>query len=149
QKKTGKKGVTEQPLQCGPESKIKLTVVKRDDRKVRDALVAFNASIREYDRRGGKVNGDEAAARHFYGLAKLAEADKDFEAYLDVRFPVGLDFDPAPEKKAIVARSRKRFDDWFLQKQKAAGAVRGKYGAVLTVKDNADSIAAAARIGQL
>jgi tetratricopeptide (TPR) repeat protein len=149
QKKTSKKGVTEQPLQCGPESKIKLTVVKRDDRKMRDALVAFNASIREYDRRGGKVGGDEAAARHYYGLAKLAEADKDFETYLDIRFPAGLDFDPAPEKKAILAKSRKRFNDWFTQKEKTAGGVRAKYGAVLAVKDNADSIAAAARIGQL
>src|SRR5215475_13464171 len=77
--KTAHKGGGQQRRQCGPESKIKLTVVKRDDRKLRDALAAFTAATREYDKRQGKTGGDEAAARHYYGLAKLADADKDFE----------------------------------------------------------------------
>jgi TolA-binding protein len=149
QKKTSKKGVTEQPLQCGPESKIKLTVVKRDEKKLKEALAAFASAAREYDKRQGKTGGDEAGARYYYGLAKIAEADKDFEAYLDVKFPVGLNFDRSPENKAIAARSLKRFNDWFGQKDKLGGSARAKYGVVLAIRDPANSITAAARIGQI
>ena len=148
-KKVNKKGAVEQPTQCGPESKIKLTVVKRDDRKMRDALIAFTAAVREYDKRGGKIGGEEAVARHFYGLAKLAAADKDYEAYLDLRFPAGLNFDPAPEHKAIAAKSNKRLTEWVTQKTKIGAAAKAKYNAVVAIKDNADSIAAAARTGQI
>jgi tetratricopeptide (TPR) repeat protein len=147
-KKT-KKGVVEQPLQCGPESKIKLTVVLRDEVKQKQALQAFSAAAKEYEKRQGKIGGDEAAARYYYGIAKLADADKEFEAYLQLRFPIGLNFDPAPEHKAIAAKSRKRFDEWMMQKGKVGGTARNKYGAVLAIKDPANSITAAARIGQI
>jgi tetratricopeptide (TPR) repeat protein len=149
QKKTSKKGVAEQPLQCGPESKIKLTVVKRDERKLKEALQAFTAAAREFEKRQGKTGGDEAAARYYYGVAKVAEADKDFEAYLEIRFPVGLNFDPAPEHKAIAAKSLKRFNEWFAHKDKLGGSARTKYNTVLAIKDPANSITAAARIGQI
>jgi tetratricopeptide (TPR) repeat protein len=148
QKKTRKR-VVEQPLQCGPESKIKLTVVQRDERKRKDALKAFAAAAKEYEKRQGKTGGDEAAARYYYGIAKVADADKDFESYLELRFPLGLNFDPAPEHKKIAAKSLKRFTEWFTQKSKVAGVARGKYGAVLAIKDPANSITAAARIGQI
>jgi tetratricopeptide (TPR) repeat protein len=147
-KKT-KKGAAEQPTQCGPESKIKLTVVKRDERKLKEALAAFSAAAKEFEKRGGKTGGEEAGARYYYGIAKIAEADKDFEAYLDLRFPFGLNFDPAPEHKAIAAKSRKRFDEWVTQKQKIGGSATAKYQAVLAIKDPANSITAAARIGQI
>jgi TolA-binding protein len=147
-KKT-KKGVVEQPLQCGPESKIKLTVVKRDEVKQKQALQAFSAAAKEYEKRQGKTGGDEALARSYYGIAKIADADKDFEAYLELRFPIGLNFDPAPEHKAILAKSRKRFDDWMAQKAKVGGIANHKYEAVLAIKDPANSITAVARIGQI
>jgi tetratricopeptide (TPR) repeat protein len=148
-KKVNRKGQVEQPLQCGPESKIKLTVVKRDEKKLKEAMTAFNAAIREYDKRGGKPGGDEAGARYYYGLAKVADADRDFEAYLDIRFPQGLNFDRSPEKKAVLAKSNKRLDEWFNQKKKLAESTKGKYGGVLAIKDNANSITATARIGQI
>jgi tetratricopeptide (TPR) repeat protein len=149
QKKTNRKGVVEQPQQCGPESKIKLTVVKRDDKKLREAMAAFTSAAREFEKRQGKTGGDEPVARHFYGLAKLAEADRDFETYLDLKFPQGLNFDPAPEHKAMVAKSNKRLTDWVTQKTKIGGSAKSKYNAVFAIKDNADSIVAAARIGQI
>ncbi|HEX4416328.1 MAG TPA: tetratricopeptide repeat protein [Kofleriaceae bacterium] len=148
QKKT-KKGVTEQPIQCGPESKIKLTVVHRDERKLKESLAAFSAASKEFEKRQGKTGGDELGARYYYGIAKLADADKDFEAYLDLKFPFGLDFDPAPEHKAIAAKSAKRFDEWVAQKKKIGGSATSKYDAVLAIKDPANSITAAARIGQI
>ena len=147
-KKT-KKGVAEQPTQCGPESKIKLAVIKRDERKLRDALAAFGAASREYEKRQGKTGGDEGGARYYYGIAKIADADKDFEAYLDLKFPFGLDFDPAPERKAVAAKSLKRFEEWLAHKGKLGETTKKKYSLVLAVKDPADSITAAARLGQI
>jgi hypothetical protein len=147
--KKSKKGANEQPTQCGPESKIKLTVVKRDERKLKEALAAFSAAAKEFEKRQGKTGGEEAGARYYYGIAKIADADKDFEAYLELRFPIGLNFDPAPEHKAIAAKSRKRFDDWMAQKTKVGGIANRKYEAVLAIKDPANSITAVARIGQI
>jgi tetratricopeptide (TPR) repeat protein len=149
QKKVNRKGQVEQPLQCGPESKIKLTVVKRDEKKLKEALAAFSAAAREYERRGGRTGGDEGGARYYYGLAKVADADKDFEAYLDIKFPAGLNFDRAPERKAILAKSNKRLDEWFTSKKKLGETAKNKYNAVLGIKDAANSITAAARIGQI
>jgi tetratricopeptide (TPR) repeat protein len=149
QKKVNRKGQVEQPLQCGPESKIKLTVVKRDEKKLKEALAAFSAAAKEFERRGGKTGGDEAGARYYYGLAKVADADKDFEAYLDIKFPAGLNFDRAPEHKAILAKSNKRLEEWFSSKKKLGEIAKNKYNNVLGVKDAANSITAAARIGQI
>jgi tetratricopeptide (TPR) repeat protein len=149
QKQKRKKGASEQPKQCGPESKIKLTVVKRDDRKVRDALAAFAAASREFEKTGGKTGGDEAGARYYYAQSKFAVADKDFEAYLELKFPQGLNFDPDPRRKAIADKSRKRFDEWVAQRKKIGGAARAKYDEILQIKDAATSIATYARIAQI
>jgi TolA-binding protein len=145
--KKRKGAATEQPTQCGPESKIKLVVVPRDDRKVKDALAAFKSAAQEFEKHQGKTGGDEAAAKYYYAQAKVIEADKDYEAYLSIKFPAGLNFDP--NNKAVAAKSLKRFNDWVEQKKKAAGSANDKYAAVLNIKDNANSIAAAARIGQI
>ncbi|MGE3767508.1 MAG: hypothetical protein AB7L94_34965, partial [Kofleriaceae bacterium] len=147
-KKRGKSG-SDQPLQCGPDSKIKLTVVKRDERKVKEALAAFAAAAKAFEKSGGKTGGDEGGARYYYGLAKIAAADKDFEAYLALTFPQNLNFDPDPKKKAIKEKSLKRFNDWVEQKKKVGGEATKKYEGVLAIKDAANSITAAARLGQI
>jgi tetratricopeptide (TPR) repeat protein len=149
QRQKRRKGSSELPTQCGPESKIKLTVVPRDDRRVRDAMTALSAAMREYEKAGGKTGGDEAGARYFYAQAKFVEADRAFEEYLSLRFPAGLNFDPAPERKAIAERSRKRFDEWITARNKIGGVAVKKYEEILTIKDAATSIAAAARIAQV
>jgi TolA-binding protein len=149
QKQKRKKGASEQPTQCGPESKIKLTVVKRDDRKVKEALAAFSAAAKEYEKVAGKTGGDELGARYFYAQSRFAEADKDFEAYLDLKFPAGLNFDPDPAKKAIAEKSKKRFDEWLAQRTKIGGSAKSKYEQVLTIRDNATSIATFARMAQI
>lgn len=144
-----KKGGSDQPTQCGPDSKIKLTVVKRDERKLKEALAAFSAAAKIFEKSSGKTGGDEGGARYYYGLAKVAEADKDFEAYLALQFPQNLNFDPDPKKKAETAKSLKRFNDWVEQKKKVGGSATSKYEAVLGIKDAANSITAAARLGQI
>ena len=39
--------------QCGPESKIKLTVVARDPGKVKQAMAAFGSAISEFEKKRG------------------------------------------------------------------------------------------------
>ena len=152
QKRKGKE-VYVAPKQCGPESKIKLTVVKRDDRKVREAMQAFAAASKEFGKVGEKDEG-AAGARYYYALAKNAEADLEYEKYLDLKFPVGLNFgDGLPEHKArndeLTKKSMKRFKDWIEQKTKLAESVNKKYEGVLSIRDNANSIQATARLGQV
>jgi len=166
----------QQPQQCGPESKIKLTIVERDSRKVHEALAEFAAASRELTlsepvrrsaaapargtagpgllgpaapraRTGEPTTKDSGEARHFVALGKLAEADVELERYLGAKFPANLDFDPS--NKAMRQKSLARFDEWFAQKRKLGDTAKGKYEAVLAIKDNAASIAAAARIGQI
>ncbi|HUJ57079.1 MAG TPA: tetratricopeptide repeat protein [Kofleriaceae bacterium] len=139
------------PIQCGPESKIKLTVVKRDDRKVHEALGEFRAAEAEFEKMKGDA-GDPGfgGARYWYAMGKFVEADVEYEKYLDIKFPANLNFgDGAPEHKAIKEKAQKRFNDWLAQKTKAADAANQKYAKVLEIKDNANSIAAAAREGQI
>jgi len=138
---------SDQPTQCGPDSKIKLTVVKRDDRKLKDAMAAFTAAAKAFEKVGGKTGGDEGGARYYYGLAKIAEADRDLEEYLALKFPANLNFDP--QNKKVAEKSMKRFNDWVSQKQKVGGQPPKKYEAVLGIKDAANSITAAARLGQI
>lgn len=153
-KKKKKKGkeVYVAPTHCaGSESKINLTVVKRDDRKVKDAMKEFKAASAAFE----KMKGDPsdltwAGARYWYAQGKLAEADVEFEKYLDMKFPTGLNFgDGAPEHKAQKEKAMKRFNDWLSGKTKAAESTSKKYSEVLSIKDNANSIAAAARLGQV
>src|SRR6185503_13428499 len=73
-KKKGKE-VYVAPTKCAQDdSHINLTVVKRDDRKVREALQEYAAAAKEF----AKVNGqDETAlsARYYMAMGKMAEAD--------------------------------------------------------------------------
>ncbi|MBK7538092.1 MAG: tetratricopeptide repeat protein [Myxococcales bacterium] len=134
-----------QPTQCGPESKIKLVTVNRDERKVKDAMIAFSRAVSEYERAGGK-GGEDGSARYHYAQAKFYQGEKDFEAYLALRFPRGLDFDP--NNPGIKKRSEKRFTEWITEKDKLNGVVGTKYMATIGTKDAAWAVAAAARIGQ-
>jgi tetratricopeptide (TPR) repeat protein len=147
--KKQKRGANDQPTQCGPESKIKLTVIKRDEAKKRAALAAFKDAQKAFDAAGGKTGGDEGGARYYYAQSKFVEADIDFEAYLDLKFPAGLNFDPDPAKKAIKEKSLKRFDDWIKERTKVGGRATQAYEAIFNVKDAATSIAAAARLAQI
>jgi TolA-binding protein len=136
---------SEQPRQCGPESKIKVTVVARDARKVREAMQAFAAASRAF----AKVQDDAAfgGARHYHALGQLAEATVDFEKYLALAFPANLDLDH--NKPKVREKSLKRFNDWFEQKTKLGAIAAKQLDEVLAIKDSAASIAAFARLGQI
>lgn len=146
------------PTQCGPESKIKLTVLDRDRRKARDARRAFQKAISLYEKADwSELQGDteaekEAAkylATHFYAGAKFYMAEQGYEEFLSMAFPTGLDFDPRNKKKA--EKSGKVFNDWVAKKQKVGADVNQSYQGVIGVRGGGAhyAIAAAARVGQV
>lgn len=126
------------------EPELELTVVPRDPRKLQEALAEYALAANEFEKRSGRTDGDEAAARYYYGLAKLADADTDLEAFLAIQLPSDLSSDSDAR-----AASLKRFDEWIEQTKHRGDALTRKYEAVLVVKDAATSISAAARLGQV
>jgi TolA-binding protein len=154
-KKKGKE-VYVAPTQCaGSEAKIKLQVVKRNDAKMREALGEMRQAEQAFS--GMKADAGDAGfggARYWAAMGKFIEADVEYEKYLDLKFPAGLNFgDGLPEHKAqneaLSKKSMKRFEDWLTSKAKSGEAANNKYGEVLALKDNANSIAAVAREGQI
>ncbi len=147
------------PSQCGPESKIKLTVVKRDDRKVREAQSEFQKAIRLFA--GGKAverisgeNEAEKAARtaamiKYLAAAKFHLAEEVYEDFLRIEFPTRLDFDPRNE--SAKKRSEKRFKEWLESKSKKGENANKQYQEVRAITGGGAhyAIASAARIGQI
>ncbi len=115
--------------------------------KAKDAMAAFTAATRAFEKAGAKLGGDEAGARYYYGLAKVAEIDKELENYLGLAFPANLNFDP--QNKSIADKSMKRFNEWVEKKKKGRDTLSAKYLDILKIKDAANSITATARIGQI
>lgn len=135
--------------QCGPETKMKVVVVKRDPRKVEAAQAAFARAIAEYERRGGAFpNGDARLARHYYGLASFYRTEPAYEQFLAVPFPGNLDFDPA--HVAAKRASDAKLDAWFKRKDGLATAAGAGYVRLYKeVKDPATAIMGAARLAQI
>jgi tetratricopeptide (TPR) repeat protein len=147
QQAIARRAKTKAPLACSDETKIKVTVVPRDERTVREAMAALDKSIGELDRRGGKLDGDQRGAQYYYAMAKLVKAEREYEKYLAIEMPTGLDFDK--NKPAIAAASKKRFEGWFAHKRELGGAAHKQYEAIIALNDGATAIASAARNGQI
>ncbi len=134
--------------QCGPPTKIKVTVVPRDPAKVKQSQAAFAAAIAAYEAHAGALGAEAKAARYWYAQARFHQAEVEYEAFLAMKFPAGLDFDPA--KPAVAARSLRRFEAWYGAKDKLSATIGARYAALVKqVQDPATAIAAAARFGQV
>lgn len=153
--KKGRRG-SSLPKQCGPESKIKLTVVARDSRKARAATQEFKQVIRLFGNGAAlkKVGGEEsekaartAAMIKHVAAAKFHMAEDEYEQFLAIKFPDKLDFDPRdPAKKK---KSDKEFLKWLKDKGKSAGVLFKSYDEIKNMLDAHYAIAAAARAGQV
>ena len=80
---------------------------------------------KEFAKVGDKDDG-AAGARYYYALGKIAEADVEFEKYLDIKFPANLNFgDGLPEHKKqneeLAKKSKKRFNDWLDRQEQGGG----------------------------
>lgn len=133
-----------QRTQCGPAEKIHLKLVERDARLVKDALKAFREAIAIQDKAASK----DPLARSSYAIARLHLAEQAYETFLARRFPSDLDFDeknPSRARKSIA-----RFEAWAADKVADGKVARERYEAMIfEVKEPAQAIAAAARIGQI
>lgn len=132
---------------CGDDDKVKVTVKPRDATRVRLAMAAFGSAISEMERVNKKTGGDERAALFFYATAKVGLAEKDFEDYMAIEMPTGLNFDPRND--SLAKKSHQRFDAWAESKSKVGGKAREQYEAVIGLHDGSTSIQAAARLGQI
>ena len=143
--------------QCGPETKSKITVFERKPAQVKEAMAHFDKAIQLY--KGGaaaaSVTKDDQASYdarvntmvYHVALARMSQADKEYEALLQMKVPTGLVFDPKQKKKE--ADSKKKFADWLKGKSSKLDATRQLYTGVILLKNASFAIAAAARIGQL
>jgi tetratricopeptide (TPR) repeat protein len=125
---------------CGEETKLELTVVPRDARKVTAAMAAFDNAIAAYGK-GDKTRG----ALYHYATARFGKLERDYEQFLALAIPAQLDFDLG--KPAIAKKSRERFETWLVRKRDLAVAMRKGYDAVVELGDGAVAISAAARSG--
>jgi len=145
------------PTQCGPESKIKLTIVERDPRKVRAAQKEFQEAIQLFGNGKALQRVDEGADQavrtaqmiRYFAASKFYLAEEEYEAFLNINFPKGMDFDPRNERKQ--KQSLKEFQDWFKEKNKLAVKATKMYDEVKEIKGGGAhyAIAAAARMGQI
>ncbi len=166
-KKRKKKGF-EIPTQCGPESKIKVTLVDRDRRTANRARQEFQTAIKLWNKGAlDKVEGEdegEKAARtsmmiKYYAASRFYMAEQDYEKFLAIKFPQKLNFDE--RKPKLVKKSKAALSKWVNEKTKLMHQLSrraedgqgpdGLYRQVIKIKGGGAhyAIAAAARIGQL
>ena len=150
-RRRGKRKGAQLPTQCGPESKIKLTVVERDPRLAKEAQKYFRNALAEA-KKGATETTDEgrkAAAIYWAAAAQFYLAEDDYEQFLALEFPTRLDFSDRNPKRQ--KESTKRFLSWFENKLKLAVQSTKAFEDVRQIKGGgaAWAVAAAARIGQI
>ncbi|MCC6747684.1 MAG: tetratricopeptide repeat protein [Deltaproteobacteria bacterium] len=151
-----KKKSIELKTQCGPETKSKIVVEKRNPGKAKSAQAYFKAALSLYKKGGKKAakgaDKEEMARRtqeleHSAAAAIFYLAEEMLEDFLAVKFPQGLDF--SASNKAKLAKSNKEFTQYLGIKGKKLAATRTVYQDVIKTLSAHWAIAASARIGQL
>ncbi len=142
--------------QCGPDSKIKLTVIDRKAGLVKEARQHFEAAVKLW--KGGKAANEvpgaddaekagRAAEMAFWlSAAKFYLAETKYESFLDIKFPDKLDFSEKNAKKK--KDSEKRFKKWIDDKTKALQSAKTDYMAIVDLQPHW-GVASAARVGQM
>ncbi len=139
------------PTQCGAESKIKMTVIPRDKRLVKEARKYFSLALKGADKAisGAPDDGRKAATIYWMAASRFYLTGEKYEKFLALKFPTRLDFSERNPKKK--ADSTKRFTKWMADKGKLAAEIMKSYESVRDVKGGgaAWAVAAAARVGQV
>ncbi|MFH1131031.1 MAG: hypothetical protein V1754_06830, partial [Pseudomonadota bacterium] len=154
-----KKKTIEIRSQCGPETKMRVEVLKRNPAKVSLAQKHFKAALDLYKKFGDKdvrgANEDERARRtkdmlHAAASAQFHQGEMAFESFLEVKFPEGLDFsEDKKTKDKKKKQSEKEFSKYLDTKGTMLNKTRETYQEVIKLRDAHWAIAASARIGQL
>ena len=162
-KKKGRrrKKTIEVRAQCGPETKMRVTVVDRKRGDARAAQRHFALALKLFGKsKGGKaIKGKTKedrerktqAMKFSAAAARFYQAEQMFEDFLKVKFPKGLDFSAGKDKKQKkrAEKSKKAFGKYLVDKGTKLGKTRAAYQDVIKLKVAHWAIAAAARVGQL
>jgi tetratricopeptide (TPR) repeat protein len=151
--------VAESRKQCGPETKMRVTVVRRDVAKSAAAQKHFALALaRSRGVTAATLRGDpsESAADRERRLVELRQAaatalfhqgEAVFARFLEVEFPRDLDF--SASDRGRLERSKRSFARYLDDKGRQLGRAREIYQEAIKVKAPGLAIASAARIGQL
>ncbi len=137
--------------QCGPDTKARITIVARAKKVAADAQKHFSKVLALYGK-GNALRSIESDNRkndvvYAAAQARFAQAEQKYEEFLAVKFPEGLDFNPAKKKKA--AESIKKFNQYNTDKMSMLVETQKVYQEVITFKQAHWAIAGSARIGQV
>lgn len=151
--------------QCGPPTKSKIVLYDRNKQLAAKAQEHFVAVLKIWNKgaAASKITGKDVEARA--GLAAYAVAGSAFyiaevqyENFLRIKFPEGLDFQQptqfdskrqAETKKKKFAESVKKFTTYLDEKSKALDKARTLYLDTFGMKQAQWTIASAARVGQI
>jgi tetratricopeptide (TPR) repeat protein len=151
--------------QCGPPTKSKIVLYDRNKQQAAKAQEHFQAVLKIWNKgaAASKITGKDVEARA--GLAAYAVAGSAFniaevqyENFLRIKFPEGLDFQQptqfdskrqAESKKKRFAESVKKFTSYLDEKSKALDKARTLYLDTFGMKQAQWTIASAARVGQI
>ncbi len=163
--KKGKKIKEAKRTQCGPPTSSKIIVYDRNKQLAAKGAEHFQAVLKIWNKgaAASKITGKDVETRA--GLAAYAVAgaafhlaETQYENFLRIKFPEGLDFQQpsqydtkrkAEAKKKKAEESGKKFTAYLDEKSKTLGRARDQYLEVFKMKQAQWAIAASARIGQL
>jgi len=163
--KKGKKIKEAKRTQCGPPTSSKIIVYDRNKQQAAKGAEHFQAVLKIWNKgaAASKITGKDVETRA--GLAAYAVAgaafhlaETQYENFLRIKFPEGLDFQQpsqydtkrkAEAKKKKAEESGKKFTAYLDEKSKTLGRARDQYLEVFKMKQAQWAIAASARIGQL
>ena len=163
--KKGKKIKEAKRTQCGPPTSSKILVFERNKQSAAKAAEHFQAVLKIWNKgaAASKITGKDVDARA--GLAASAVAgsafylaETQYENFLRIKFPEGLDFQQPSQydnkrkaeiKKKKAEESIKKFTSYLDEKSKGLGRARDQYLEVFKMKQAQWAIASSARIGQL
>ena len=161
----GKKIREKQRTQCGPPTKSKISLFDRQKAQASKGQEHFQAVLKIWNKgaAASKITGKDVEARA--GLAAYAVAGSAFyiaevqyEDFLRIKFPEGLDFQQpgqydtkkkAEAKKKKSEESGKKFSSYLDSKAKQLDKARTLYLDVFGMKQAQWTIASAARVGQI
>jgi len=156
-KKRRWKGIDVNLKQCGPDTKMRITVFNRRRGQARKAQDNFSKALALYGKGKAlkKVGGDDEAEKKrrtqemmfAVAEARFYQAEEELEKFLQIDFPRDLTFNKKDKKK--FKDSQKRFTKWLEEKGGKLAETQEMYQNVITLKSPNWAIAAAARIGQL
>jgi TolA-binding protein len=163
-----KRGKYKPPRLCGSDTQGLLVVHKRNAKKAREAQDHLRTALKLSKNKKISIPADQTARQAEFqdavGLAMVYQADVDYETYLSVDMPQGLDFYVEEwmegtgipklerrfrEQKKRATEDKATLQAWFQSKDQLGSKLLEQYAEVRGSGSRAWTLAAAARSGML